>query len=585
MHSNRYMYKCLLIILMLKLVLQSASAQTYNASPDLGNVKGAIKDKLKKPFKLNGGFAMNAVYINNTGPGATNPQPFTWIATGNINATIFGYSLPFSFTYSNRKVQYTNPSFKFNRFAINPKYKNWTAHFGDISSSFSPYTLSGFQYTGGGLEYNKGKWQTQALYGRFFKAVQEDSTIIPSYKRMGWGTKTVFKDKSKKIGVSLFHAKDDPNSIPSPVKIANANVRPMEGTAFAVEGSYPVMKNLTIDAEYSTSVLTRDLRFSSDSVTVTTSFLKRLAGSSNSSTEIYHAIKAGLNYSFAQTALGINYERVDPGYQTLGGYFFTNDFENITATISQNFWKGKMTASLNGGVQRDDLKNTKQSNMRRLIGAANIGIRPSKKLNIGLTYSNLQSYTFIRTGFEQINQVTPYQNLDTLNFTQLSQNAGLNISYAIKQTKEQSQSISFTGNFMETANKKGDVIRLGDATRFFNGSINHTLALTTKDLAIATGFNYSYNYAAQIEGTTMGPMINVSKMFFKKVLRTNYGVAYNTSNSLNRKVNVLNIRSGASATIAKKHNINTSIIWQNKTGSGVPATAYFTATAGYAYSF
>ena len=102
----------------------SLSAQTYNANPDLGNIKGNIKAKLKDPFKINGGFALNSVYVNNTGLGATNPQPFTWIATANLNLSLFGYALPFSFTYSNRKVQYTNPSFKFNRFVLHPKNKS-----------------------------------------------------------------------------------------------------------------------------------------------------------------------------------------------------------------------------------------------------------------------------------------------------------------------------------------------------------------------------------------------------------------------------------------------------------------------------
>jgi hypothetical protein len=62
-------------------------------------------------------------------------------------------------------------------------------------------------------------------------------------------------------------------------------------------------------------------------------------------------------------------------------------------------------------------------------------------------------------------------------------------------------------------------------------------------------------------------------------------VAYNTNSSLGKNVNMLNLRWGASATAAKKHNFNTSIVWQNKTGGGIPATTYFTATAGYAYAF
>jgi len=248
--------------------------------------------------------------------------------------------------------------------------------------------------------------------------------------------------------------------------------------------------------------------------------------------------------------------------------------------------KGKITTSINAGLQKDDLNNAKQSQMQRLLLSGNVAIRPSQKLNIGLSYSNQQSYTFIRTGFEQINQVTPYQNLDTLNFTQLSQNAGFNCNYTLRQNKKQVQLISFNCNYMESANKKGDIIRLGEVTRFLNSTAGHTLTLQDVGLTVATGANFSYNYAAAISGVTWGPTLNLSKLFFNKILRTNCGLAYNTSSSMNKSINIFNLRGGASAVIAKKHNLNLSVIWQNKRGSSeVTTSTFFTVNAGYAYSF
>ena len=584
-HSSKFLiHSSSFIVLFLSLISSSLFAQTYTSSPDLGNIKGNLQSKFQKPVLINGGISLNSVYTENWGPDVTNPQPFSWIATGNVNLTLFGVAMPFSFNYSNRKVQYSNPSFKFNRFALHPKYKAWTLHVGDLSTTFSPYTLSGYQYTGAGVEYNKGKWQAQALYGRFMKAQKEDSLITPSYKRLGWGTKVVYNDNGRKIGFSVFHAKDNTGSIPSPVFTKNSAITPMEGTAFNVEGSYPVVKNMLINFEYSTSILTKDLRLSGDTIANHASFFKRLVGSANSSTSVYHALKAGFSYSLAQSAIGINYERVDPGYQTLGAYYFTNDFENITANFSQNLLKGKVMVTLNAGLQKDDLNNAKQSQMQRFLFSGNVAIRPSQKLNVGLSYSNQQSYTFLRTGFEQINQTTPYQNLDTLNYTQLSQNAGLNCNYTLRQDKKQGQLISFSCNYMESANKKGDIIRLGDVTRFFNGNAGHTLTLPDAGFTIATGANFSYNYAAAISGVTWGPTLNLSQLFCKKILRTNCGLAYNTSSSLGKSINIFNLRGGASAVIAKKHNLNMSIVWQNKTGTGISNTTYLTVTAGYAYS-
>jgi hypothetical protein len=552
---------------------------------NLEDVKGQLKKRFSgKAVKVSGGFALNNVFQYNGGAAASNPQPYTYIASGNINFNIYGYNMPFTFTYSNQKFGYTNPSFKFNRFALHPRYKKWVGHIGDVSMSFSPYTLSGFQFTGGGVEYNGSTFQVQALYGRFLKAVKEDTLVVPSYKRMGYGLKTTYGTGSKKIAMSLFHAGDKEQSIASPVKPENMNIKPMQGTAIAFEGSYPVIAGLVVQAEFSTSVLTKDLRQNNDSAKNTSSFLKNLVSRPNSTTSIYHALRAGINYSFSQTALGINYERVDPDYQTLGGYFFTNDFENIMLTIAQNFWQSKANVNISTGLQRDDLSNIKQSNMKRLALSLGGNLRPNDKLNIGVNYSNLQSFTFLRDGFEQINQVNPYENLDTLDFTQLSQNAGANMSYALQQSKERIQAVTASLNYMESANKKGDIIRKGDVTRFVNMLLNYNISFVPKDLTLAVGFNYSWNRTAMINNTMMGPNVAVSKLFFKKLLRTNYGMSYNTTTGGDKRTNVFNIRAGASAMVKKKHNINTSIVYQQR-GGNAAANSYFTATAGYSFSF
>ncbi|MDP4272438.1 MAG: hypothetical protein Q8909_20295 [Bacteroidota bacterium] len=573
------------VFLFLVLIADCLKAQTYTASPDLGNIKGALQSKFQKPFRLTGGVSLNSVLTENWGYGASNPNPFSWIATGNVNIFLLGTSMPFTFCYSNRKVQYTNPSFKFNRFALHPKYKQWTLHVGDLSTTFSPYTLNGYQYTGVGVEYNKGKWQAQALYGRFLKAVKEDSLTTPSYKRMGWGIKTLYNDKGRKFGLSVFHAKDNPASISSPVLEKNAGITPMENTAFALEGSYPLLQNLLVNFEYSSSILTNNLRLSGDSTANSASLFKRVVGTANSTTAIYHAIKAGFSYTLQSSAIGIAYERVDPGYKTLGAYFFTNDFENITANFTQNLWKGIVIINLNAGLQKDDLNNAKQSRMQRMLFSGNLTVKPSQKINIGLSYSNQQSYTFLRTGFEQINQVTPYQNLDTLNYTQLSQNAGLNCNYTLRQNKEQAQMLTFTCNYMESANKKGDIVRLGDVTRFFNGNTGHSITWQKHGLSLASGVNFSYNYAATVSSLTWGPSLNMTKTLFKNIVRANCGVSYNASSCQRKRIEVINVRTGVTAVIAKKHNLNANVVWQQKEGNAITSSTYLTATAGYAYSF
>lgn len=80
---------------------------------DLGTLKGQINERVKaKPLEINGGISFNTVTTLGMQP---NPQPFTYVASGNLIFKIKNYDLPFSFMYTNRKWNYQNPTFKFSQ--------------------------------------------------------------------------------------------------------------------------------------------------------------------------------------------------------------------------------------------------------------------------------------------------------------------------------------------------------------------------------------------------------------------------------------------------------------------------------------
>jgi hypothetical protein len=200
-------------------------------SVDFGTLKEDVQKRLKaKPFEISGATALNAIYTEGSQPIA---QPFTYVASANVVCTVKGYKLPFSFTYSNKKFSQTNPNFRFNRSAFNPKYKNWAGHFGDIGVSFSPYTLSGVPIKGADIEYAPDKFKIEAVCGRIYTAVREEdsSKVIPTFYRVGAGVKTSYQGKKMKGSIALFYAKDAKNSIPILKKIENTAIRPMENIA------------------------------------------------------------------------------------------------------------------------------------------------------------------------------------------------------------------------------------------------------------------------------------------------------------------------------------------------------------------
>ncbi len=94
--------------------------------------------------------------------------------------------------------------------------------------------------------------------------------------------------------------------------------------------------------------------------------------------------------------MGVGYERVDPGYQTLGAYYINNDLENITVNAAQPLFKGKVQLAMNAGFQRDNLDGNKSGSSTRAIGSVNATYAPTEKAVATINYSNFQTYMRIR---------------------------------------------------------------------------------------------------------------------------------------------------------------------------------------------
>ena len=161
---------------------------------------------------------------------------------------------------------------------------------------------------------------------RLLKAINdnEDPRTIPSYTRMGYGLKTGIEKDKFKIGVIGFYARDDQNSIDSIPEVKG--VLPQENLVISLIGEAKLGKKFTLQAEYASTAITRDTR--AEEIENPGTSPLGLFYNNRASTEYYNAIKTRLGYAAGRVAVGLGYERIDPGYETLGAYFFNNDFEN-----------------------------------------------------------------------------------------------------------------------------------------------------------------------------------------------------------------------------------------------------------------
>lgn len=542
-----------------------------------------IKDMFGKgkPLKLSGGFSANQTV--NAGNGASGRDPWAYYLNGNINLNIYGQvNLPFNFSLTNSGSSYKLPSSP-NRLSIHPSYKWITAHVGDVSMSYSPYTLNGHVFTGAGVDLTPDGWEFSAMYGRLQKAVEMDEgqpAFLPTYRRMAYAVKAARMTEDYQISMNIFNGRDFVNSLEH--KPDSVGVTPMENLAGSVSVMFKPFKFMEVSAEYGLSMMTLDKRSPDGSP----SGILNIWSGANASSTTYHAIKANVDYVDETTRVGIGYERIDPNYMTLGAYYFANDLENITLNGYQSFWENKMSVSLSIGYEHDNLDKAKASATDRVVGSANITFTPSNRVNASVSYTNFQTFTNVRSNFELINQENTLDRLDTLNFVQLSQSINGNINIVTKKNDAEMHNLNINLSYQDAANKQGGVYHPGSVTEMINAATSYSWSLLKSGLTFTGALNLNNSRILNGNTITWGPTLGVNSKLFKKKVNLGGSLSYNTGRLEGVKQNeVFMARVNSSYSPWDRHNITLGYNFQWRSALNRPTRNNSLLTMGYNVSF
>jgi hypothetical protein len=455
----------------------------------------------QEPIKVSGSF--NATTIGYSASGISQRRdPFNWYTTGNINLSLYGWNIPLSFSLSNQQRSFSQP---FNRYGITPQYKWVRAYAGYNSMNFSRYTLAGHVFLGGGFELTPGKWQISAMYGELNKAVPEDTLAVssgqPSYRRMGYGMKVGYHNEQHSLEFILFRAKDDPESI-SYVPV-QSEVLPKENLVISLLGRKQLFQRVHLNVEWASSAYTHDIR--SEALPGMGFWGSTALFTPRSASQYNNAFNTSLGYTGNNYNLQLNYERIDPGFNTLGAYFFNDDLENWTVSGSWRLWAQKLTLNANVGTQRNNLDDTEVSATERVIASVNAMLVPDEHWNINTSYSNFTTFTNIRPRFDPF-----FENeLDTLNFYQINQNATGTVSYAFGGGQSK-QSLMLMGSYQLSEDDSGDTTA-SNISRFYNANFSYRYMVSAQGLSMSTGVSV---YQSELEFTssrTIGPNISLNK--------------------------------------------------------------------------
>lgn len=512
------------------LILAQADMKAVEISPD------AID--FKKGLTVGGGLSFNNTFYHGS-DSLIKRDPYVYTLCGSINFNYAGISLPFSFALSNTSSEYTQP---FNRFQIAPQYKWVRLYLGSTSMTFSPYTLAGHDFRGVGVELTPGNWYIGAMYGRFLKAIEydpiEENINDVSYKRMGYSAKVGWNGTSTSVNATFFHAEDDESSLEYAVP-AEADLHPKENTAVSAYIRQALFKYFFVQAEYAFSLYNSDIRTAEGAPAVGSTFLDKVFNRRGND-RFVDALNASAGYAGRVWGVSLCYERIAPYYQTLGGYYFTDDKEDYTIAPYVKLLKGRMNLSGKLGFEFNNLNNLKANDNRRIVGMVNGSFSDGKHWTTSLSYSNFSNYTKYKK------QAYPYyvDQLDTLNFYQVNQNLSGMVGYNWGDTIR-TQGVSGSASYQFGNQEKGNVSLAKQ--NIWSASLNFSQNFLKRRLNWGAFVSMNYADASQMENLYWGPGLNGGWNNKSGVFNVTASIAYNV-NDVNgeRYSSLLNSNAGFS---------------------------------------
>jgi len=529
--------------------------------------------KTQKSVGLNGNLQTSFNYQTNSIQ-KNSYEPFSYMVSLNLSPSLYGISFPFSFAYSKMNSQFSHP---FYRLGVSPSYKWAKLNLGHRMTKFSKYTVSGIKSFGAGLEINPGKFRFAAMYGGFirqrnFRTLYPlDDLNIDDYNRKGYVTKIGVGSKKNYVDLIVMNVADDLSKFDN----EDLSIRPEANTALSISSKFSISNHIKFKADISASAMTRDMNAKEVDLSNIDDNLKKMTNIAviNTSTYLALARDISLDYYNKSFSVGIQHERVDPGYKTLGTYMIRNDYESNLIRLGYHVPKFSINTSI--GKFKDNLNNQKNAQTNRLLTRLNINYKASKVFSIAANYNNFST--------EQTEGRIPLN--DTIRVYQA--NKTMSIMPQLRFIKKKYAHIimmNYTYSDMLDKNPHSEVATPMQSNVSF---MQYMFQNNLRKYGVSLNLTYTDMKSANNEISTFGPSINFQKSLLKNKAGIQVGGGYTmTKTNLNEgKIIVGLLR--ANYKLSNKQSLRFNFILNKTTSTGENAffRDYTRSSLLYAYRF
>ncbi|MBD3240440.1 MAG: hypothetical protein GF331_07630 [Chitinivibrionales bacterium] len=530
----------------------------------------------QKPFSLATNLSLNTSLYSATGID-NRQEPFGWQAAGTVTLGIYGLQLPISFVVGEDQRAFKQP---FDQFGISPTYKWITLHGGHRGVTFSPYTLAGHTFLGGGIELNPGLFRSGFIYGRFVRAVQPDSLDSlqvrePAFSRYGWAAKLGVGKPDNYGDIIMLRAWDDSSSVRD--RRDSTLTPPQDNIVVALVTRNTLFKVVTVSLEAAASGHTRDqyAPVLGDSESATLEWLRGIFDP-NLSTTTGMALSGTVDAALRALTVNATYKRVSPGYASLGAYFIDNDLEAWSITPSLGLLDHRLRLTASTGMQHDDLAGTKTATTYRWRSMGGLMYTPVPLIGANIQYVNLSTH-------QRAGTISPLPDSTRLDQTHHQLVISPHTAFD-KASLSGSGVLSYSWSYLHDRNPYSR-----DRTR----SSVHTATLAGQllpkaaGLTIAPSLTYTSVRTAPATNQLAGFSLRLNRPFLERALHVDFVNSYSWSiqdNDLGAFTYTSRLN-GAYA-VGKFHRMNLAMVFTRNIGYVLPSRTFseFRGSLGYTFN-
>lgn len=528
----------------------------------------------QKPFTLHGNVGVNLLGYSVQGIDERMP-PWNVLLSAQATASVYGVAIPFSFRYSGKKAEYGQP---FNQFGLSPQYKWLTVHGGYRTIRFSDFTLAGHTFMGGGVEMNPGRFRFGCVYGRFRDQAQEISPALDTlnrFSRKGLAMKMGVGSANSFIDFVVLRIQDDSTSFPD--SLTSPGITPEHNVVLGINTRLPLGKKFLFETEVAGSIFASNMAAQSfEAVEELPSWLRNNPILTiNVSSELTTAIRSSLLFKEKSFSSKLEYRRIDPGYKSMGAYYFTTDVEQATLAPAVSLFKRKLLLRGSVGVQRDNLRNTKKATTVRAISSASVSFNPVPAFGLDVNYSNYSNNQ--RPGTLPL--------IDSLR--QYHTTANFSITPRLLLIRPERQHLIFLVVSRMELNDKNAWTALYTENRALILNLSYNLNLVNSNMTILGGMMHNRLENSMTNLSTTGFTAGISKSF----LDTRLQAGWNNSLSFNHSGQqgfIYNTTLQATYQINKHHNLRAGLFFTSakyKEETQNPSFHETKGDFGYVYTF